>query len=253
MRSKTNSFPSGIFANIASKRLRPNLAHELHSIFSLFKVRRCHAPQVGECSGVLGLPGSWSFLHSFSSCSSFLSSFPSTSADGGGFGFAWQDNQSQKQVAHKELNNLSENWRNTCSLENKIQSWLFWAVLWFVLLCLWFLGLFLLVFSQLHDQKLPTLGNIMFAPNSLPGVRERERKREREREETSTTFWSISGFALPSVSSKSCLVFVLCFYSHVPLMPYHSPTKWQASFQGYVLFEYCICWQAVGFLKPPTV
>ena len=75
-----------------------------------------------------------------------------------------------------------------------------------------------LVFSQLHDQKLPTLGNIMFAPNSLPGVRERDRKREkeREREETSTTFWSISGFALPSVSSKSCLVFVLCFYSHVP-------------------------------------
>ena len=56
-----------------------------------------------------------------------------------------------------------------------------WAVLWFVLLCLWFLGLFLLVFSQLHDQKLPTLGNIMFAPNSLPGVRERERKRERRR------------------------------------------------------------------------
>ena len=77
----------------------------------------------------------------------------------------------------------------------------YWAVLWFVLLCLWFLGLFLLVFSQLHDQKLPTLGNIMFAPNSLPGVRERDRKREkeREREETSTTFWSISGFALPSV------------------------------------------------------
>jgi hypothetical protein len=33
MRSKTNSFPSGIFANIASKRLRPNLAHELHFIF----------------------------------------------------------------------------------------------------------------------------------------------------------------------------------------------------------------------------
>jgi hypothetical protein len=57
-----------------------------------------------------------------------------------------------------------------------------WAVLWFVLLCLWFLGLFLLVFSQLHDQKLPTLGNIMFAPNSLPGVRERDRKREKERE-----------------------------------------------------------------------
>jgi len=33
-----------------------------------------------------------------------------------------------------------------------------------------------------NDQKLPTLGNIMFAPNSLPGVRERERKREKERE-----------------------------------------------------------------------
>ena len=45
---------------------------------------------------------------------------------------------------------------------------------------------------------------------------EKEREREREGEETSTTFWSISGFALPSVSSKSCLVFVLCFYSHVP-------------------------------------
>ena len=65
-----------------------------------------------------------------------------------------------------------------------VKSWLpsDWAVLWFVLLCLWFLGLFLLVFSQLHDQKLPTLGNIMFAPNSLPGVRERDRKREREKE-----------------------------------------------------------------------
>jgi hypothetical protein len=30
-------------------------------------------------------------------------------------------------------------------------------------------GPVLLVFFQLHDQKLPTLGNIMFAPNSPPG------------------------------------------------------------------------------------
>ena len=32
--------------------------------------------------------------------------------------------------------------------------------------------------------------------------------------------------------SKSYLVFVCCVYSHVPIMPYHAPTKWQVSFQA---------------------
>ena len=32
--------------------------------------------------------------------------------------------------------------------------------------------------------------------------------------------------------SKSYLVFVWCVYSHVPIMPYHAPTKWQVSFQA---------------------
>ena len=31
--------------------------------------------------------------------------------------------------------------------------------------------------------------------------------------------------ALKKMSSKSYLIFVWCFYSHAPLMPYHAPTK----------------------------